>query len=37
MKNGHLFSPDEVPDLHDIYGKAFEKRYDEYEAYGSAR
>ena len=26
-----LFSPDAVPDLHDLYGKAFEKRYHEYE------
>lgn len=26
-----LFSPEEVPDLHHIYGKAFEKRYQEYE------
>lgn len=26
-----LFSPDEVPDLHHIYGKAFEQRYAEYE------
>jgi ribonucleoside-diphosphate reductase alpha chain len=26
-----LFSPDEVPELHDIYGAAFEKRYKEYE------
>lgn len=26
-----LFSPDEVPDLHDLYGKAFEDRYCEYE------
>lgn len=26
-----LFSPDEVPDLHDLYGKAFEKKYEEYE------
>jgi len=26
-----LFSPDETPDLHHIYGKAFEKRYKEYE------
>ena len=26
-----LFSPDEVPDLHDLYGKAFEDRYIEYE------
>ncbi len=27
-----LFSPDETPDLHEIYGAAFEKRYQEYEA-----
>lgn len=27
-----LFSPDEVPDLHHIYGQAFEQRYEEYEA-----
>jgi ribonucleoside-diphosphate reductase alpha chain len=26
-----LFSPSEVPDLHDLYGKAFETRYAEYE------
>lgn len=26
-----LFSPNDVPDLHDLYGKAFEKRYCEYE------
>ena len=26
-----LFSPDEVPDLHDLYGKEFEERYEEYE------
>ncbi len=26
-----LFSPDDVPDLHDLYGKAFEKRYLQYE------
>ena len=26
-----LFSPDEVPDLHDLYGKAFEQRYVYYE------
>jgi ribonucleoside-diphosphate reductase alpha chain len=26
-----LFSPNEVPDLHDLYGQAFEKRYEEYE------
>ncbi|WP_098956622.1 ribonucleoside-diphosphate reductase subunit alpha [Pseudonocardia sp. N23] len=27
-----LFSPDEVPDLHDLYGTAFARRYREYEA-----
>jgi ribonucleoside-diphosphate reductase alpha chain len=26
-----LFSPNDVPDLHDLYGAAFEKRYAEYE------
>ncbi len=26
-----LFSPNDVPDLHDLYGLAFEKRYTEYE------
>jgi ribonucleoside-diphosphate reductase alpha chain len=26
-----LFSPEETPDLHHIYGKAFERRYVEYE------
>ncbi|MAG61272.1 ribonucleoside-diphosphate reductase subunit alpha [Candidatus Pacearchaeota archaeon] len=26
-----LFSPSDVPDLHDLYGKKFEKRYEEYE------
>jgi len=26
-----LFSPNEVPDLHDLVGKAFEQRYEEYE------
>ncbi len=26
-----LFSPSDVPDLHDLYGKAFEERYAEYE------
>ena len=26
-----LFSPDETPDLHDLYGKAFEERYHQYE------
>ena len=27
-----LFSPNDVPDLHDLYGAAFEARYNEYEA-----
>jgi ribonucleoside-diphosphate reductase alpha chain len=27
-----LFSPDETPDLHDLYGKAFAERYAFYEA-----
>ena len=26
-----LFSPSDVPDLHDLYGSAFEARYEEYE------
>jgi ribonucleoside-diphosphate reductase alpha chain len=26
-----LFSPNDVPDLHDLYGQRFEKRYKEYE------
>jgi len=26
-----LFSPDETPDLHDLYGNAFEERYEHYE------
>ena len=26
-----LFSPNDVPDLHDLYGKAFEERYRQYE------
>lgn len=26
-----LFSPSDVPDLHDLYGRAFEERYCEYE------
>ncbi|MBL4587714.1 hypothetical protein JKY79_00015, partial [Candidatus Babeliales bacterium] len=29
--NWTLFSPDETPDLHDLYGKAFEERYCWYE------
>ncbi len=33
MNNGKwtLFSPSNAPDLHDLYGSAFEKRYEEYE------
>jgi ribonucleoside-diphosphate reductase alpha chain len=31
-----LFSPNEVPDLHHIYGKKFEKRYAEYEKLAEA-
>ena len=30
-----LLSPSEAPDLHDLYGTAFEKRYKEYEAMGA--
>ncbi len=26
-----LFSPNDVPELHDLYGKAFEEKYEEYE------
>jgi ribonucleoside-diphosphate reductase alpha chain len=26
-----LFSPNDTPDLHDLYGAAFEQRYEEYE------
>ena len=34
MEDGQwtLFSPDETPDLHEIYGREFEERYTEYEA-----
>jgi len=31
-KEWTLFSPDEVPDLHDAYGKVFEEKYMAYEA-----
>ena len=34
-KNWTLFSPGETPDLHDLTGLAFEKRYEEYEALAS--
>jgi len=27
-----LFSPNDVPDLHDLYGREFEERYQQYEA-----
>ncbi len=30
-KNWTLFSPDETPDLHDLYGEAFEQAYIRYE------
>ncbi len=30
-KDWTLFSPDEVPELHDLYGDAFEAKYTEYE------
>jgi ribonucleoside-diphosphate reductase alpha chain len=31
-----LFSPDETPDLHDLYGRAFEDRYEHYERLAEA-
>jgi len=31
-KEWTLFSPNDVPDLHDLYGNAFEERYTHYEA-----
>jgi len=31
-----LFSPDETPDLHDLYGRAFAERYSHYEARAAA-
>ncbi len=30
-ENWTLFSPNEVPGLHDLYGKKFEEKYEEYE------
>lgn len=30
-KDWTLFSPDEVPELHDLFGRSFEKKYAEYE------
>lgn len=32
-KEWTLFSPDETPDLHHIYGKQFQERYEKYEAF----
>ena len=32
-----LFSPDETPDLHDLYGAAFKAAYEAYEAKAEAR
>jgi ribonucleoside-diphosphate reductase alpha chain len=31
-ENWTLFSPDETPDLHDVFGLAFEEKYQTYEA-----
>ena len=31
-KKWTLFTPSDTPDLHDLYGRDFEKRYEEYEA-----
>lgn len=31
-QNWTLLSPDEAPELHDLYGKAFSEKYQEYEA-----
>jgi ribonucleoside-diphosphate reductase alpha chain len=36
-KDWTLFCPSDTPDLHDLYGKAFEKRYEEYEALNMPR
>jgi ribonucleoside-diphosphate reductase alpha chain len=35
-KDWTLFSPDDVPDLHDLYGKAFKERYEYYEQQAAA-
>lgn len=32
-KSWTLFDPSEAPDLHDLYGKAFEEKYQAYEAF----
>ncbi|MGI0100650.1 MAG: ribonucleoside-diphosphate reductase subunit alpha [Candidatus Micrarchaeaceae archaeon] len=31
-----LFSPDETPELHELYGKSFEEKYIEYEKLGAS-
>ena len=39
VKNGQdwsLFSADETPELHHLYGEAFERKYEEYERKGEA-
>ena len=35
-KNWTLFSPGETPELHDLVGKAFEEKYEEYERKAAA-
>lgn len=35
-ENWTLLSPDEAPDLHDLYGPAFDRRYEHYEALAAA-
>ncbi|MBX2808730.1 MAG: ribonucleoside-diphosphate reductase subunit alpha [Cellvibrionaceae bacterium] len=35
-KEWTLFTPSETPDLHDLYGKAFEERYETYERMADA-
>ena len=35
-KEWTLFTPSETPDLHDLYGIEFERRYEEYEAKAAA-
>jgi ribonucleoside-diphosphate reductase alpha chain len=35
-ENWTLFSPEEAPELHDLYGQAFEKKYVEYELLAQA-
>lgn len=31
-----FFSPDETPDLHELYGKSFEEKFEHYEAMGAS-